>query len=55
VLLEDLRISNDLQRGLPASPHRGVIGAREERVFAFQSYVASRTGQCERDAAIARS
>jgi choline monooxygenase len=52
VLLEDLRISNDLQRGLPASPHRGVIGAREERVFAFQSYVAARTGQSQGDTAI---
>jgi choline monooxygenase len=44
VRFEDLDISNDVQRSLAASPHRGVIGAREERVHAFQTYVDAATG-----------
>lgn len=39
VLAEDAAIMADVQQGLEASPHRGVIGTREERVFAFQKYV----------------
>ncbi len=41
VLREDAAICADVQRGLEASPHAGVLGAREERVFAFQAYVAA--------------
>jgi phenylpropionate dioxygenase-like ring-hydroxylating dioxygenase large terminal subunit len=39
VLGEDAVILGDVQKGLEASHHRGVIGTREERVFAFQQYV----------------
>jgi len=39
VLAEDAVIFGDVQKGLQASPHRGVIGTREERVFAFQRFV----------------
>ena len=39
IVLEDLPIFPDVQRGLSASVHRGVIGTREERVFVFQDYV----------------
>jgi phenylpropionate dioxygenase-like ring-hydroxylating dioxygenase large terminal subunit len=39
VLNEDAAIFSDVQQGLEASPHRGVIGTREERVHAFQKYV----------------
>jgi choline monooxygenase len=42
---EDTALYPDIQRGLQASPFRGVIGTREERVFAFQKYVLDR---CER-------
>jgi choline monooxygenase len=38
-LAEDAAILSDVQQGLEASPHRGVIGTREERVHAFQKYV----------------
>jgi len=40
VLREDNVIFASVQRGLAASGHPGVIGAREERVHAFQQYVA---------------
>jgi phenylpropionate dioxygenase-like ring-hydroxylating dioxygenase large terminal subunit len=39
VLGEDARIFAAVQQGLEASPLRGVIGTREERVYAFQRYV----------------
>ncbi len=39
VILEDAPIFAEIQRGLDASPFPGVIGTREERVFAFQEYV----------------
>ena len=39
VQLEDKRIFTDQQRGLQASRHPGVIGAREERVHQFQRYL----------------
>jgi phenylpropionate dioxygenase-like ring-hydroxylating dioxygenase large terminal subunit len=39
VLLEDAGIFADVQRGVEASPHPGVIGTREERVHAFQRWV----------------
>jgi phenylpropionate dioxygenase-like ring-hydroxylating dioxygenase large terminal subunit len=38
---EDAAVYHGIQRGMEASPHRGVIGTREERVFAFQQYVSS--------------
>jgi choline monooxygenase len=40
VLREDNAIFASVQRGLRASQHAGVLGAREERVHAFQEYVA---------------
>ena len=40
ILDEDYRVLPAIQRGLEASTHDGVIGAREERVHAFQQYVA---------------
>lgn len=40
ILDEDYKILPAIQRGLEASTHEGVIGAREERVHAFQQYVA---------------
>lgn len=45
VLREDDALFASIQRGLEASRHAGVIGAREERVHAFQTYVARATGQ----------
>lgn len=36
---EDGRIYGGVQKGMAASPHRGVIGTREERIFHFQEYV----------------
>ena len=45
VLNEDATILGDVQRGLEVSRRRGVIGAREERVFVFQQFVMN---QCQR-------
>ena len=39
VFAEDAAIYGGVQRGLAASPHRGVIGTREERIFSFQKFV----------------
>jgi phenylpropionate dioxygenase-like ring-hydroxylating dioxygenase large terminal subunit len=39
VIQEDAPIFADVQRGMEASASRGVIGAREERVYVFQKYV----------------
>ncbi len=39
ILGEDAPIFPQLQRGLEASRFRGVIGTREERVYAFQRYL----------------
>lgn len=39
VFYEDARIYDSVQMGLLASPHRGVIGTREERIYGFQEYV----------------
>jgi phenylpropionate dioxygenase-like ring-hydroxylating dioxygenase large terminal subunit len=44
ILREDANIFGDVQRGLQASEHRGVIGTREERIFVFQKYVLDRCG-----------
>jgi phenylpropionate dioxygenase-like ring-hydroxylating dioxygenase large terminal subunit len=45
VLLEDAPIFPDVQKGLEASRHAGVIGTREERIYAFQKYVAAACGK----------
>jgi phenylpropionate dioxygenase-like ring-hydroxylating dioxygenase large terminal subunit len=39
ILLEDAAIFPEIQAGLESSRFRGVIGTREERVYAFQSYL----------------
>jgi phenylpropionate dioxygenase-like ring-hydroxylating dioxygenase large terminal subunit len=39
VMGEDASIYGAVQRGLAASPHPGVIGTREERIYYFQKYV----------------
>jgi phenylpropionate dioxygenase-like ring-hydroxylating dioxygenase large terminal subunit len=41
ILQEDAPIFGDVQKGLEASVHRGVIGTREERVYVFQKYIAA--------------
>jgi phenylpropionate dioxygenase-like ring-hydroxylating dioxygenase large terminal subunit len=45
ILAEDLGMYGDIQRGLCASPQRGVLGRCEERIFVFQDYVRR---MCER-------
>jgi phenylpropionate dioxygenase-like ring-hydroxylating dioxygenase large terminal subunit len=39
VLAEDMQLFPAIQRGLQASPHRGVLGRCEERIHAFQAWV----------------
>ncbi|MGO9454317.1 MAG: aromatic ring-hydroxylating oxygenase subunit alpha [Candidatus Binataceae bacterium] len=39
VMNEDASVFGDIQKGMNASRHEGVIGAREERIFSFQEYV----------------
>lgn len=39
ILLEDMALYADIQRGLSASPHVGVLGRCEERIHAFQRYL----------------
>ena len=39
VFNEDAAIYSGVQRGMESSPHPGVIGTREERIFYFQRYV----------------
>lgn len=39
ILREDLSLFADIQRGMSASPHAGVLGRCEERIHAFQSFV----------------
>jgi hypothetical protein len=36
---EDGRLYPQIQRGLASSPHAGVIGTREERIYYFQKFV----------------
>ena len=43
VFEEDASIYGGVQKGMAASPHPGVIGTREERVYYFQKYVLDRT------------
>jgi phenylpropionate dioxygenase-like ring-hydroxylating dioxygenase large terminal subunit len=45
VLLEDAPIFPEIQQGLQASPHAGVIGTREERIYAFQKYLVAAYGR----------
>ena len=44
IIEQDRTIFEPQQRGIEASSHRGVIGIREERIFAFQKYVCEHTG-----------
>jgi phenylpropionate dioxygenase-like ring-hydroxylating dioxygenase large terminal subunit len=51
VLLEDVPIFAEVQRGLEASRCKGVIGTREERIYAFQKHllgIASGTRSSEK-------
>lgn len=45
ILREDMALFGDVQRGLNSSPHRGVLGTCEERIHAFQQFVADRCEQ----------
>jgi phenylpropionate dioxygenase-like ring-hydroxylating dioxygenase large terminal subunit len=49
VFAEDGSIYEGVQRGMAASPHRGVIGTREERIYYFQKYVLDRTRGATRE------
>jgi phenylpropionate dioxygenase-like ring-hydroxylating dioxygenase large terminal subunit len=42
VNLEDVRLYPQIQRGIEASHHPGVIGTREERIYVFQKYIVDR-------------
>jgi phenylpropionate dioxygenase-like ring-hydroxylating dioxygenase large terminal subunit len=42
ILSEDAGVFPEIQRGLQSSRFRGIIGTREERVYAFQRYVRDR-------------
>lgn len=39
VISEDQDVFPDVQKGLQASPFRGAIGTREERIYVFQKYL----------------
>lgn len=39
ILEEDLALFPDIQRGLEASPHQGMLGRCEERIYCFQEYL----------------
>ncbi|MDF1858714.1 MAG: aromatic ring-hydroxylating dioxygenase subunit alpha [Verrucomicrobiales bacterium] len=45
IALEDAAIFADQQRGLEKSPHPGVIGTLEERLYCFQKYVLEKCGE----------
>ena len=45
IMMEDLGIFADQQRGLTLSRHKGVIGTREERIYAFQRYILEQLGR----------
>jgi choline monooxygenase len=49
VFVEDGSIYGSVQRGMEASPHRGVIGTREERIYHFHKYVLDRTRAAKRE------
>jgi len=44
IVAEDATIYGGVQQGIAASPHRGVIGTREERIYYFQEYVNRECG-----------
>lgn len=48
ILREDSSVWPSVQRGSRHSLHRGVLGAREERVFHFQRYIAHKLGRSTR-------
>ena len=50
---EDAAIYGEVQKGLEASPHRGVIGTREERIYPFQQFILDRTRTGPRELPIA--
>ena len=43
IFAEDGSIYQGVQKGMAASPHTGVIGTREERIYLFQKYVLDAT------------
>lgn len=45
IVAEDMRLWPHVQRGLQHSEHAGVLGAREERVHAFQRFVVDGRGR----------
>ena len=45
ILAEDRVLYPSIQRGLEASPHRGVLGYGERRIHAFQEHVLSELGR----------
>lgn len=45
ILTEDAPIFEQLQRGLQASVHPGVIGTLEERLYIFQKWILDRCGE----------
>ncbi len=54
VVLEDVSIFEEIQKGLQASQHRGVIGSLEERIYRFQKYLQDGCDQAEGPAANGR-
>ena len=46
ILLEDRALYKDIQRGLESSPHRGILGRCEERIFRFQQYLMHVCSPC---------
>ena len=42
ILLEDQELYVQIQKGLQHSPHKGVLGICEERIFHFQNYISQR-------------
>jgi phenylpropionate dioxygenase-like ring-hydroxylating dioxygenase large terminal subunit len=46
---EDGGLYPAIQRGLTSSPHRGVIGTREERIYQFQKFVLDHTHGATRE------
>ena len=47
IQLEDASVFHDQQRGIEATRYRGCLGTREERLYAFQCFVAERVGAVE--------
>ncbi len=46
IMAEDMRLWPFVQRGLRSSEHKGVLGAREERVTAFQRFIDDERRRC---------